>query len=57
MSFQVLMESEIIEKNHAFAAHFKKKGKTFKLTCSLSTPRGLKTQKKSITQEIQSSAN
>jgi hypothetical protein len=40
MPFQVLMEPGRIEKNHAFAAPFKEKGKAFNLTCSLSTPFG-----------------
>jgi len=40
MAFQVPMEPGRIEKNHAFAAPFKEKGKAFNLTCSLSTPFG-----------------
>jgi len=40
MAFQVPMEPERIEKNHAFAAPFKEKWKAFNLTCSSSTPFG-----------------
>jgi hypothetical protein len=40
MSFHVPMELGRIEKNHAFVAPFREKGKAFNLTCSLSTPFG-----------------
>jgi hypothetical protein len=40
MTFQVPMEPGRIEKNHAFAAPFKEKGKPYNLTCSSSTPFG-----------------
>jgi hypothetical protein len=40
MAFQVPMELGRIEKNHAFAAPFKEKGKVFSLTYSSSTPFG-----------------
>jgi hypothetical protein len=40
MAFQVPMEPERIEKNHAFAAPFQEKGKAFNLTYSSSTPFG-----------------
>jgi hypothetical protein len=40
MSFHVPMEPGTIEKNHAFAAPFKEKGKVFNFTCSSSTPFG-----------------
>jgi hypothetical protein len=40
MAFQVPIEPGRIEKNHAFVAPFKEKGKAFNLTCSSSTPFG-----------------
>jgi hypothetical protein len=40
IAFQVPMEPGRIEKNYAFAAPFKEKGKAFNLTCSSSTPFG-----------------
>jgi hypothetical protein len=40
MAFHVPIEPGRIEKNHAFAAPFKEKGKAFNLTYSSSTPFG-----------------
>jgi hypothetical protein len=40
MSFQVPMDPGRMEKSHAFATPFKKKEKTFNLTCSSSIPYG-----------------
>jgi len=40
IAFQVPMELGRIEKNHAFVALFKEKGKAFNLICSSSTPFG-----------------